>query len=250
MENLLEEFASKPVSFLHLGQLRLFGLDVGVNEAVLTMWLAVFLVSVIVIYAGRGRGLVAGGFKGAVEAVLEFIRKDIVLENIGHEGMYWYPFITALFLFIWFSNLVSLTPGIQGATSNINTTATLAVIVFLAVVVQGIVKKGPIKYWLSLVPKGVPAWLAPVLFVIELISLLAKPFSLALRLFANMFAGHVVLAVFLSLIFFFGSYAVAPAPLLLNIMMRLLEVLFGSIQAYIFAMFATMYIAASIHDEH
>ncbi|MHB0976676.1 MAG: F0F1 ATP synthase subunit A [Candidatus Aquicultorales bacterium] len=246
MEHLLEEFALHPVIELP----HVFGVDLSITGAAIAMWLSVLLASLLVVYAGRGRGLVVGGVKGAVEAILEFIRKDIVLENMGREGLKWYPFIATLFLFIWFNNLIGLVPGIQGATANINTTATLAIIVFLAVVIQGIVKKGPVKYWLSLIPHGVPGWLAPVLFVIELISLLAKPFSLTLRLFANMFAGHVVLAVFLSLIFFFGSYAILPAPLLLNIVMRMLEILFGTIQAYIFAMFASMYIAASIHDEH
>lgn len=246
LEKLLEEFGKHTVITLP----HVFGVDLSITKAVITMWLAVAIVSFLVIYAGRGRGLVAGGLKGAVESVLEFVRKDIVLENMGHEGMFWYPFIATLFLYIWISNLISLIPEVQGFTSNVNTTVTLALMVFLAVIVQGIVKKGPIKYWLSLIPHGVPGWLKPVLFVIELISLLAKPFSLTLRLFANMFAGHVVMAVFLSLIFFFHSYIILPGPLLLNILMRMMEVLFGSIQAYIFAMFASMYIAASIHDEH
>lgn len=246
MENLLEEFGSHAV--IHLPHV--LGIDLSITKAVITMWLAVALVSFLVIYAGRGRGLVAGGLKGGIEAVLEFVRKDIVVANMGHEGIFWYPFIATLFLYIWVNNLISLIPGIQGPTSNVNTTVTLALMVFLSVIVQGIIKKGPIKYWLSLIPHGVPGWLKPVLFMIELISLLAKPFSLTLRLFANMFAGHIVLAVFLSLIFFFESYIILPGPLLLNILMRLMEVLFGSIQAYIFAMFASMYIAASIHDEH
>lgn len=245
MENLLKEFELHRVVSLHA-----FGIDLSINPAVFSMWGSVVLVSLLVVYAGRRRGLVVGGVKGAVEAVLEFIRKDIVLDNMGREGLAWYPFIAALFLFIWFNNLLGLVPGVHGATANINTTATLAIIVFFAVVIQGIVKKGVVKYWLSLIPHGVPVWLAPVMFVIELISLLAKPLSLTLRLFANMFAGHVVLAVFLSLIFFFGSYAIAPAPLLLNVTMRLLEILFGTIQAFIFSMFSAMYIAASIHDQH
>ncbi|MCL5291673.1 MAG: F0F1 ATP synthase subunit A [Actinobacteria bacterium] len=243
---LLEEFELHPVFNLP----KIFGVDLSITKAVIVMWVAVALTSVLVIYAGRKRGLVVGGLKGGVEAILEFIRNEIVIENIGREGLVWYPFITALFFFILFNNLLGLLPGSFTPTSNINTTATLAIIVFLSVIVQGMIKKGPIKYWLKLVPKGVPAFLGPFLFIIEFVSLLAKPLSLAVRLFANMFAGHVVLGAFLGLIFFFGSYFVAPAPLLITVALRLLEVMFSAIQAYIFAMLSSMYIGAAIHDEH
>ncbi len=243
---LLEEFRLHPIIELP----HVFGIDLSITKAVIVMWISVALASFLIIYAGRRRGLVAGGLKGGVEAVLEFIRNDIVLENMGREGLAWYPFITALFFFILLNNLLGLVPDSFTPTSNINTTGTLAVIVFFSVIVQGMVKKGPLKYWLSLVPEGVPVFLAPFLFVIELVSLLAKPLSLAIRLFANMFAGHVVLGAFLGLIFFFGSYLIAPAPLLVTVVLRLLEIMFATIQAYIFTMLSSMYIGASIHDEH
>jgi F-type H+-transporting ATPase subunit a len=245
MHNILEEFELEPI--IHF---KLFGINASIDKAVIVMWIASLLVATMIIYAARRRNLVPTGLVNAVEAMIDFLRTDIVLENIGRSGLYWLPFLATLFFFILFNNLIGLIPASFSPTSNINVTATLAIVVFIAVQIQGMLKQGLVKYWLNLVPKGVPILLTPILFLIELISLVAKPFSLAVRLFANLFAGHVILLVFLSLIITYKSLIISPFPLLGAVVMTLLEIMFSFIQAYIFTILSAIYIGAAMHVEH
>jgi F-type H+-transporting ATPase subunit a len=245
VHNVLEEFELEPI--IHL---KLFGINASIDKAVIVMWIASLLVAIMILYAARHRSLVPKGVANAVEAMIDFLRTDIVLENVGRIGLYWLPFLATLFFFILFNNLIGLVPASFSPTSNINVTATLAVIVFIAVQIQGMLRQGLVKYWLNLVPAGVPIFLKPVLLLIELISLVAKPFSLAVRLFANLFAGHVILLVFLSLIITYKSLIIAPFPLLGAVVVTLLEIMFSLIQAYIFTILSAIYIGAAMHAEH
>lgn len=244
--NVIEHFELHP--YVHL---EFFGIDMSINKAVIMMWIACALIFAIFLIASRKRQMVPRGLQNVVEAVLDFLRLDIVMENIGgKEGRTWMPFITTLFFFIFFCNILGLLPGAFTATSNINVTATLAIIVFLAVQIQGVIKHGPIKYIKGWVPSGIPVVISIIMFPIEVVGQLAKPFSLAVRLFANMFAGHVILLVFLYLILYFKSIIIAPFPLLGVVAMSMLEILFSGIQAYIFVILSSMYIGVAIHAEH
>ncbi|HEY3375677.1 MAG TPA: F0F1 ATP synthase subunit A [Candidatus Aquicultor sp.] len=223
--------------------------DITINKAVVIMWLAAILSFTLIAYAGRGRGLVAKGLKNAMEAIFQFIKLDVVDDNLGDAGRTWLPFIGGLFFFILFNNLLGLIPAGFSPGSNINFTASLAIMVFLSVLMAGMKKQGPVKYWVNLAPGGLPKWIYIILYPIEFISLLAKPFSLAVRLFANLLAGHIVIASLLALIILFGVW-LAPVSVVIAVIMYAFEIFVAFIQAYIFAILASVYIGASVHPEH
>ncbi|MCX5750978.1 MAG: F0F1 ATP synthase subunit A [Candidatus Saganbacteria bacterium] len=151
-------------------------------------------------------------------------------------------FLVALFSFILFCNLLGLIPGFSSPTSNINVTGALAVTVFLIVQVYGIIQKGPLKYLGHFVPEGTPLAMAPFLFVIELILQLAKPFSLAVRLFANVFAGHTTLFIVLGLIFMLKNYLLYSLPIIGYLLIATFEIFIGFIQAFIFTFLTASYL--------
>ncbi|MBI4744223.1 MAG: F0F1 ATP synthase subunit A, partial [Actinobacteria bacterium] len=158
-----------------------------------SMLSACVIIFLLFFIASRRVKMVPHGLQGALEALVDFIKIDIVFENIGPEGKTWLPFFVTLFFFILGTNLIGLIPGSFSATSNINITATLALIVFFSIQVQGVIKHGFFKYIKSWIPAGVPVFIGVFMFPIEFVGQIAKPFSLAIRLFANMFAGHLVL---------------------------------------------------------
>lgn len=215
-----------------------------------SMLAACLIIFLIFFIASRRAKMIPSGLQNALEAMVDFLKIEVVFENIGPEGKTWLPFIVTLFFFILGTNLIGLIPGSFSATSNINVTATLAIIVFFSIQVQGVIKHGFFKYIKSWIPAGVPVFIGVFMFPIEFVGQIAKPFSLAIRLFANMFAGHVILGTFLFLIIEFKSYVIAPFPLALAVAMSGLEILFSFIQAYIFTILSSMYIGAAIHPEH
>lgn len=247
MEHLLEHFTLHPLFHLEVG-----GLDLSINLAVISMWVSSLFFFLLVFAASRRAALVPQGrLINLVEAIVEFAYSNFIEEYMGEEGRKWFPFIFSLFTFIWGANLIGLVPGFYTATSSIFVTATLAfLIVFPTVHIYGIKKHGFIKYIRSFVPHGVPVFIAPFLFIIEIIGALAKPFSLAVRLFANMFAGHLVLLTFIGMILEFKSFIIAPMPMLGAVLVMMLEILFTAIQAYIFAALSSMYIADAMHGGH
>jgi F-type H+-transporting ATPase subunit a len=243
--HLLEHFELHPIVRLHL-----LGIDVSITKAVIWMWIACFVLLVLSIIATRRSRLVPSGVQNIMESIVLFLRDNLVLETMGKEGLPWFPFIATLFLFILTCNLLGLIPGSFTATSNINVTATLAVVVFLSVQGVGLYKHGPIKYVKGLIPSGIPLWILPIIIPIEIISQFTKPFSLAIRLFANMLAGHAVILVFLTLILSMKSYIFGLLPLAGVVVMSAFEIFVALIQAYIFAILSALYIGAAIHSEH
>jgi len=228
-----------------------FGIDFSINKAVVVVWIAAILSFALIYYTGRGGGLVPRGrLRGAIEAIVMFIKNDIVDPNMGHEGEKWLPFVGGLFFFILLNNLLGLIPNSNSPTGNLNFTATLAIIVLFSFVIAGMVKQGPIKYFVNLAPGGLPKWLYVILYPIEFVSLLAKPLSLALRLFANLLAGHIVIGALLGLIILFGSWIVAPFPFIFAIIMYAFEIFVAFIQAYIFAVLSALYLGAAMHPDH
>ena len=243
--HLLEHFELHPIVELHF-----FGLDLSITKAVVMMWIACLILLVLSIMATRRSRLVPRGLQNIMESIILFLRDNLVLDTIGPDGLPWFPFIATLFLFILVCNLLGLIPGSFTATSNINVTAALAIVVFLAVQGIGVYKHGVIGYVRGFIPSGIPLWILPIMIPIEIISQFAKPFSLAIRLFANMLAGHGVILVFLFLILSFKSYIFAALPLAGVVVMSAFEIFVAAIQAYIFAILAAMYISAAIHIEH
>ncbi len=232
-------------------KLDVFGVDMSISKVVITMWLAVILIAVFIILAGRKTKLVPKPLQSMGEYVYLFIKDTIVLDMIGKEGLPWVPFLTTIFLFIIVNNFLGLIPGLATPTSSIYLTSVLALMVFFSVHITGAIKHGPLKYFRAVVlPEGAPLWLAPLFIPIEIISALAKPFSLMVRLFANMFAGHAVLLVFIGLILLYQSFLIAPIPLIISVIVGLLEIFFKFLQAYIFTVLSAMYISDAIHGGH
>ena len=239
MENPLHPFELHP--FMHLS---LLGVDISPNKAVLMMWVVVALVAGLLIAAGTSRRLVPGKLQSLAELLVEFIR-GIILDTMGREGMPFFPFVSTLFIFILFCNLLGLIPGSFTVTSQIVVTAVFALFVYSMSIVVGFALHG-LKFLGILVPPGTPGWLLPLMVPIEVVSQLARPLSLAVRLFANMTAGHTVLAVL------FGMALSLPLligwlPFAFTIAMNGLELAIAFIQAYIFTILTCVYLGDALH---
>jgi len=145
---------------------------------------------------------------------------------------------------------LGLLPYGSTATSNISVTATLAVISFLFIQIGGMMKNGVFGYFKGLIPHGIPFWLLPIMLVVEILGLFTKPFALAIRLFANMTAGHIVILALIGLIFILHTYVVVPVSISFALFIFLLEILVALLQAYIFTMLSSLFIGMAVHQEH
>lgn len=241
----LHHFKLHPIVEIHL-----FGIDLSINQAVIWMWIAVGVLLISLISVARTFKRYPKGLQAGVEMTFEFLKKELVDDVIGEEGHPWFPLIATLFLFILTANLLGVIPGSFTATANINVTTSLAILVFLIVQWVGIRTHGAAGYFKSFIPSGVPLWVLPLMVPIEIISQLARPFSLAVRLFANMLAGHMVILVFLTMIILFKNLAIAVLPVAGVVVMDAFEIFVAFIQAYIFAILTASYIAGAIHIEH
>jgi F-type H+-transporting ATPase subunit a len=195
------------------------------------------------------------GFSGAVQAVVLYVRNEVVIPNVGPHGEGFAPFVLTLFFFILFANMLGLIPYGATATGNISVTATLAVITFIVIEVASMAALGKayigtIIYWPHDMSLPMKAGMTLIMSPVELISHFTKPFALAIRLFANMTAGHVVLLAFISLIFTFQSWALAPVPVLMGVGVSLLEVMVALVQAFIFALLASVFIGLGRQAAH
>jgi|TARA_B100001142_G_scaffold91825_1_gene93616 F-type H+-transporting ATPase subunit a len=217
------------------------GLDISINNAVVAMWVGLAIVAGSFILAvSRGISPIPGKLQSILEISLEFIR-SMVYEFIGEEeGKRYVPFITSLFLFILACNLIGLIPGSYTITSQLAVTAAFAVGIFFLTLVIGFGKHG-IHFLGILVPPGVPKIMIPLMVPIEIISMLARPISLAVRLFANMTAGHTVLAVLFGLAMT-GPLWLGWLPFGFTIVINGLEIAIAFIQAYIFTTLTCVYI--------
>jgi len=238
----------------HLKQVKIIelnfsGLDISITNGMLTAFLAVFLIILFFFIVSRRAKLTPDLPQTAAESLIQFIQTEM-LAPLGEDARIWLPFLVSLFSYILICNLLGIIPGLLPPTSNINFTATLAVIVFLTVQIVGVKKQGFIGYLKSLIPPGVPIFLAPFLFPIELIGQLARPFSLSIRLFANMFAGHAIILTLISLIFVFKSFLVVPFPVIGNVAILAFEIFVSFIQAFIFTFLSASYIIGAVKAEH
>jgi F-type H+-transporting ATPase subunit a len=247
----VEESPLHPFELHNFVPISLGGVDISVNKAVIMMWVVVGLVALLMIMASSSRKLVPSKLQNLAELVVEFIR-SIILDTMGQQGMKFFPLIATLFLFILFCNLLGLIPGTYTVTSQIIVTAVFAMAVYGLSVVLGFVLHGA-KFLGILVPPGTPAWLLPLMIPIELVSQLARPISLAVRLFANMTAGHTILGVLFGLAIS-GGLLIGWLPFAFTIAMNGLELGIAFIQAYIFTVLSCVYLGDAItlhgHSEH
>ncbi len=199
-----------------------------------------------------------GGFANAMEAMVLYFRDEVVRRNIGHGGDRFTPLILTLFFFILTMNLLGLVPWGATATGNLSVTAALAFVSLVVIEVSGFLELGPAGYARTIfyAPAGMhPAGRALMMVImtpVEFLGKLAKPFALAIRLFANMTAGHTVVLSLLGMIFVFGNlalgrWAVAGGSVVMSVLIMLLEIFVAFLQAYIFAMLTAVFIGLIRH---
>ena len=232
--------------------LKLFGHDASFTNSSAFMVLAVAGVSAFLISAMKGRSLVPSRLQSVAEMVYDFVA-GTVRENIGREGMKFFPFVFSLFIFVLALNLFGMIPGAFTVTSHIIITAALSLLVIGVVILYGLYKHG-FGFFKLFVPSDVPAWLLPLLVPIEIISFISRPISLSVRLFANMLAGHIALKIFAG---FCGTLlaakawaVLAPIPLALTVGLTALEFLVAVLQAYVFAVLTCIYLNDAVHGAH
>lgn len=227
------------------------GIDTSFTNSSLWMVLAVGLIGTFMLAASSRSALVPGRLQLMGEMAYKFIA-DMIQENIGNEGMRYFPFIFSLFMFILFCNMLGMLPYSFTVTSHIIVTFALAATVFMLVTLVGFARHG-VGFLKLFVPSGIPAVLVPLLVVIELISYLTRPVSLSVRLFGNMMAGHTMLKIFGGFVIGLSSAGLTPlaiAPFLLMVALTGLELLIAGLQAYVFTILTCIYLNEAIHMDH
>ena len=224
------------------------------------MLLAVVTAVIILTFffvAFRKPKIVPRGAQNLGEMGVLFVRDQILRQQLGKKGDRYLPFIVSIFFFVWIMNLFGIIPVIQfPATSRFAFPVALALIVWVTYITIGIKSKGPIGYFKNMaVPEGAPWWILPILSPIEVVSnILVRPFTLAIRLFANMLAGHLLLLVFGLASWYLFSLSIgllfAATSFLLTIILTGLEVLIMALQAFIFATLTAFYIADAMETAH
>ena len=234
----LEQFKIEPLIPLQNG-----GLNVSYTNTALLMTIAVVLITALLVLGTRRARLVPGRWQSIAEMSYEFVA-DMVDTNVGHGGRQYFPFVFTLFMFILFANLLGMIPYSYTVTSQIIVTFALAAVVFIGVTIIGIIRHG-FHFLRLFVPQGVPPVLLLLLVPIELLSYCIRPFTLSIRLFANMLAGHTMLAIFAGFAASIGLLGIFPLGI--NILLVALEVLVAVLQAYVFAILTCLYLSDAIN---
>jgi len=234
----LHQFEIHPLVPIHIG-----GLDASYTNSALLMTIAVVLITALILLGTRKHALVPGRWQSLAEMSYEFVA-DMVETNVGHGGRQFFPFVFTLFMFILFANLLGLIPYSYTVTSQIIITFALAAVVFIGVTIVGIVRHG-FHFLRLFVPHGVPPVLLLLLVPIELLSYCIRPFTLSIRLFANMLAGHTMLAIFAGFAAAIGLLGIFPLGI--TILLLALEVLVAALQAYVFAILTCLYLSDAIN---
>ena len=228
----------------------------GINKVVLVNFAAIIL-TMLIFVLGNKRQLVPTGMQNVAETSVTFVEEGIVMQSLGPRGMKWAPMLTAMFFFVFFNNIFEIIPGVQmPATARIALPMFLAMFVWFVFNIAGIIEHGPIGYLKhSLIPPGVPVGLLPIIVPIEFVSnFLVRPFSLMVRLFANLLAGHILLVTFTILTAALWTqqwYAVfLPLPLFGVIFFVAFEILVSFLQAYVFTLLTAVYIDMATSHEH
>ena len=236
MDSPLHHFELHP-----LIRMSLMGFDISINKAVIAMWIGMALFfGLFMVVVRKGVTSVPGKLQSVLEIMLEFIQ-GMVNEFIGkEEGKKYFSFIASIFIFILSCNLIGLIPGSYTITSQLVVTGAFALGIFVLTLFIGFAKHG-MHFLGILVPPGVPKIMVPLMIPIEIISMLARPISLSVRLFANMTAGHTVLAVLFGLAMS-GSIWIGWLPFGFTIIINGLEIAIAFIQAYIFTTLTCVYL--------
>lgn len=228
------------------------GLDFSFTNSSLFMVVSVLLAGGFLYFATASRSLIPGRAQSVAEMSYEFIA-NILREGAGSAGMKFFPLVFTLFMFVLTANLLGMFPYFYTVTSQIIVTFALSMLVIGIVVVYGFFKHG-LGFLKLFLPQGVPAVLLPLVISIEVISFLARPISLSVRLFANMLAGHITLKVFAGFVASLGALGAlgiggAILPLIMTVALTALEFLVAFLQAYVFAVLTCMYLNDALHPD-
>lgn len=234
----LEQFEIKP-----LAELSVAGIDVSFTNSALWMVIAAVLVTGFMTLSMRRGALVPGRWQGSAEVMYEFVA-NMLKDNVGSAGRKYFPFVFTLFMFVLFGNLLGMIPGSFTFTSHIAVTFAMALVIFIGVTVIGFVRHGT-HYLRMFFPEGAPIATAIILIPIEIISYFSRPFSLAIRLFANMTVGHIMLKVIGGFVGLIGILGVLPFALLTGI--TVLEFGIAALQAYVYTILTCIYLHDAIH---
>ena len=238
MASPLEQFEVHVLHPLSVG-----GVNAAFTNASLYMAFAVVGVTLFLTLGMRKAAVVPGRWQSISELLYEFI-SGMVRDNAGHDARPYFPFVFTLFMFILFANMIGLVPGSFAVTSHVIVTFALAAVVFLGVTLIAIAKHG-LKFFSYFLPPDTPLYMAPLLVPIEVISYLARPITLSLRLFANMMAGHTMLHVFAGFVIALGVFGIAPMAVI--VALYVLELLVALLQAYVFAILTCLYLHDALH---
>ena len=243
----IHQFQVNPIVPIRIG-----GLDLSFTNASLWMAIVVGVVCLLMLYGTRERSIVPSRLQAAAEAFYEFVAST-VQSVIGPEGMRFFPLVFTLFMFVFASNALGLIPYTFTVTSQIIVTFALAMLVMATVVGYGIYKHGG-HFFHLFAPSGVPGPLMPFIMLIEIISFIARPISLSVRLFANMLAGHITLKVFGGFVAMLlaagGAAIISPLPLIGVVILTAFELLVAALQAYVFAVLTCVYLNDAVHPGH
>jgi len=236
--------------------------DLSITKTVAAIIISIVLLCAIFITAAksftRNKGKAPSGIQSVIEPLVIFVRDDIAKPSIGDDYLRYMPFLLTVFFFIWINNMLGLIPIFPGGanvTGNIAVTMVLAIFTFIITTIN--TNKG---YWVHIFnTPGVPWWLkfpVPLMPIIEIFGVFSKPFVLMLRLFANITAGHMIILVFVSMIFIFGGmnvwagYGTSVVSMLFSAALSLLEILVAFLQAYVFTLLSAIYFGMAKVDDH
>ncbi len=233
-----------------LSQFRLQSFGLFFTQANLLMLIGCGLVLALLYYGARPRAVVPGRLQAAAELSHNLLY-NMAVDQIGPEGKRFFPFVFTLFFFVLMGNLLGLIPFSFTYTSHIAVTFALAALVIVLVTIVALAEHG-LHFFSYFFPAGAPVFLAPLIIPIEIISYLSRPVSLSIRLFANMMAGHVMLAVFAAFVVMLGSASFigmvgAIGPLAINVVLMGFELLVAALQAYVFAILTCIYLHDAVH---
>ena len=238
MADPLKQFEIKPLIPIEVG-----GYDISFTNSSAWMLLAVLAAVSIMVLTMRKRALVPGRAQNVGEVFYEFIG-SMVNDTLGSKGKPYFAFVFSIFMIVLMGNLLGMIPGSFTFTSHIIVTGVLALIVFLGATLIGFIKHG-FHFFSLFLPKGLPVFIIPLVFLIELISYLSRPVSLSVRLFANMMAGHTMLKIFAGFCVSLGA-VLGVLPMLVNVALVGFEILVAFIQAYVFAILTCVYLKDAI----
>ncbi len=224
--------------------------DFSITKNVASLLLTAIIILWIFLSVAKGyrknKGQAPKGIQSFFEPIIMFVRDDIVKPNIGDKYEKYLPYLLTLFFFVWIGNMLGLTPGAANLTGNIAVTGVLAILTLILTLFSS--KR---YYWNHIFwPPGVPLPIKFIIIPVEIIGIFTKPFSLMIRLFVAITAGHIVLLSLLGLTFIFQSWAVGVGATLIVFLINLIELLVAAIQAYVFTLFSSMYIGMALEEHH